>query len=278
MKLTSFETFSPGRKATNSRMSPRCTSAGWPSRRATEVCRRRDDVALLRVARDEDAPVGVGGHPFRRLRQGRTGRADPQDECNRIPRVNAINTYLLPVHPLVSAALRPCAKHRHGQACVCLERGRYSSVTGGGFSSPLRDFHRAVTRWPAESERRTEVPDARFAAAGSDQRLRADPRVAGGDRDAFVRLFERYAGRIKAFMMRAGASRRRRRRDRPGRDGGGLAPGRDLRPGRAPPPRPGFSPSPATGASTSCAARPPRARPARPAVPARGRAATASRR
>ena len=30
--------------------------------------------------------------------------------------------------------------------------------------------------------------------------------VAGGDREAFVLLFERYAGRIKAFMMRSGAT------------------------------------------------------------------------
>mgnify|MGYP005851377543 CR=1 FL=1 len=30
--------------------------------------------------------------------------------------------------------------------------------------------------------------------------------VAGGDRAAFATLFERYAGRIKGFMMRAGAS------------------------------------------------------------------------
>jgi RNA polymerase sigma-70 factor, ECF subfamily len=30
--------------------------------------------------------------------------------------------------------------------------------------------------------------------------------IAGGDRDAFVALFERYAGRIKGFMIRSGAS------------------------------------------------------------------------
>ena len=48
------------------------------------------------------------------------------------------------------------------------------------------------------------MPDSPPAEANSDAELiRA---VAGGDREAFVRLFENYAGRIKAFMMRSGAS------------------------------------------------------------------------
>jgi RNA polymerase sigma-70 factor (ECF subfamily) len=48
------------------------------------------------------------------------------------------------------------------------------------------------------------MPDSPPPDAPSDADLiRA---VAGGDREAFVRLFERYAGRIKAFMMRSGAS------------------------------------------------------------------------
>ncbi len=37
MKLTSFVTFSAGRKEMNSRMSPRWTSVGLPSRLATEL-------------------------------------------------------------------------------------------------------------------------------------------------------------------------------------------------------------------------------------------------
>jgi len=45
------------------------------------------------------------------------------------------------------------------------------------------------------------MPDSE--ATGDSELIRA---VAGGDRGAFVLLFERYAGRIKAFMIRAGAS------------------------------------------------------------------------
>jgi RNA polymerase sigma-70 factor (ECF subfamily) len=40
-------------------------------------------------------------------------------------------------------------------------------------------------------------------APGDAELIRA---IAAGDRDAFVALFERYAGRIKGFMMRSGAS------------------------------------------------------------------------
>lgn len=48
------------------------------------------------------------------------------------------------------------------------------------------------------------MPDSPPLEAMSDAELiRA---VAGGDREAFVRRFERYAGRIKAFMMRSGAA------------------------------------------------------------------------
>ena len=57
--------------------------------------------------------------------------------------------------------------------------------------------------------RKTGQPDVRRATSGaldaaSDAELVLA--VARRDREAFVELFERYAGRIKAFMMRAGAA------------------------------------------------------------------------
>ena len=57
-------------------------------------------------------------------------------------------------------------------------------------------------------------------------------------------------GGSRPIAMRAGAGGRRRRRDRAGRDGRGLAPRGELRSGAGRRPRPGSSPSRATGAST----------------------------
>ncbi|HVH02699.1 MAG TPA: sigma-70 family RNA polymerase sigma factor [Amaricoccus sp.] len=48
------------------------------------------------------------------------------------------------------------------------------------------------------------MPDSPPLEAMSDAELIGA--IAGGDREAFGRLFERYAGRIKAFMMRSGAA------------------------------------------------------------------------
>jgi RNA polymerase sigma-70 factor (ECF subfamily) len=90
---------------------------------------------------------------------------------------------------------------------------RYSSATQRGFASPLRAIHRAVTRRFASTrvaeQGRTMLsspPPGPVPAsdAASDAALIAA--VAGRDRGAFVALFERYAGRIKAFALRRGAS------------------------------------------------------------------------
>jgi RNA polymerase sigma-70 factor (ECF subfamily) len=47
------------------------------------------------------------------------------------------------------------------------------------------------------------APPPGHDAASDDALIRA---VADADRDAFVTLFERYAGRVKAYLMRTGAS------------------------------------------------------------------------
>lgn len=56
--------------------------------------------------------------------------------------------------------------------------------------------HGAVTIAPATGASRAAATDAELLAAVAERR----------DRGAFVELFNRYAGRIKAFMMRGGAT------------------------------------------------------------------------
>ncbi len=74
------------------------------------------------------------------------------------------------------------------------------------------------------------------------------------DRAAFAALFEFYAPRIKAMLMRLGRGGRCGRRFGAGDAAHGVAQGGLFRSGIAPAPRPGFSRSRAICASTGCAA------------------------
>ena len=96
------------------------------------------------------------------------------------------------------------------------------------------------------------VPPAPGGVLPSD----SDPirAIARRDRAAFVALFDRYAGRVKAFKMHGGASAADA--DEIAQDVlvSVLRHAGDFDPD-AGPPRPGYSPAPATGASTRSAGR-----------------------